>query len=107
MTFKAIVKFMVGKEATEAIENLLKENGIEYKFALTEGVEFEKEYNIHFLWTVGVKIHFERHSCTYKIGGTVDDLLGICVSCVWNNDELVWLFNPESRKAMGFERFAA
>ncbi len=106
MTFKSVVNHLVQDKAFTAFKKLMDESGIEYWYISPEDVEFEKYKNIHYYWSMNAEVQFNRnHSCVYKIGGTVDDLIGICVSCIHKNNELVWLFNPESREKLGIKKF--
>lgn len=107
MTYKKIVKSMVQQNAVNWFEKLMSENGFEC-FVFVNDVEFEndKEKDTIF-WTVKVDVYFKSDVGVrkyYEIGGTVDDLCGICCSVIWdNNHEIIWMSVKESREALGIK----
>lgn len=108
MTFKAIVKMMIEQEADAWVRKLMDEAGFQYNWTSCTIQELTADKN-YFGWTAYVDITSREGGYTHKrveVGGTVDDITGICCSCIWNqNHELIWMAVPETRKALGISEF--
>ena len=110
MTYKAIVKELIRNDAKAWVEKLLNENGIAFRYTLSETSELkhDKESNT-ILWTAKIEIKMEgqRDLLTVYAGGTADDFLGICHSVLWNKDmkKILWMANYDTRKSLGIKTF--
>ena len=109
MTYKAIVKYMVEREAVRWVEQLLFEAE---RWNLTTAVDtkFENARNIDsIMWETTVEIVTGRMICeTTKVivGGTFDDVTGLCPSVIWNADKSKTLWGGESlRESLGITEF--
>lgn len=105
MTYKAIVSNLVSDAAMEWVKAVLKENGVEYRwvYAATPKIERGSAYG-GFLWEAEATVSFEgRPSVTVIVGGTVDDLVGICCSVMWNESktETLWMSVEDTRQCLG------
>lgn len=109
MTYKAIVKEMIRMSATEWIGKLLAENGIKYHYTVSDVTEMENDKKTDTIyWNVRIEIHDERWS--YKevnVGGTADDMVGICNSCIWDADKknIIWMSVESTREDLGIKEF--
>ena len=107
MTYKKIVEEMLRTDSTEWVNDLLKENEIPYKWVFGCGVEMEKEKD-EILYTVLCEIVLENYSKRYvKVGGTVDDILGICHSAIWDGKQknVIWMNTESGRDALKIKEF--
>lgn len=108
MTYKAIVERMVERKAETWVRDLLNESGFNYDWTGAEIAPMENE-KWHFSWTVNVDITSRKDGYSHRyvvVGGTVDDLVGICCSCIWDeNHNIIWMAVPETRKALGIKEF--
>lgn len=109
MTYKKIVANLVEEDARNWMEKVLDANGYDKAFIFVEDVELEndKERDTVF-WSVKVEVRFERDILRYcfEIGGTADDLCGICHSVIWGrNREVLWMSVKETREDLGIESF--
>lgn len=110
MTYKAIVKEMVRTEACKWVESLLKENDIEFRYvcANTEDVNLENDKKAdQVYWDVKVEIWRSSWDITLIVGGTVDDMCGICKSVIWDRSQrnILWMSVEETRKQLGIGEF--
>lgn len=109
MTYKSIVEYLIREDAEAWVEELLKQNNIKFRFLSGGDFSIEKDDNdTGFTYEVGVD--FKKGDSpaytTVIVGGAVDDMVGICHSCIWSEDrKLIWLEVETSRKALGIERF--
>ena len=112
MTYQAIVKELVREKAIKWIYDLLKENGYTYKYVLSETVNIEKcKDSDCFLWDFFADI-YGIPGCgrlgyiRVRVGGSVDDLLGICCSVIWSADKsIIWMSSEETRKDLNITEF--
>ena len=104
MTYKSIVKTWIETESDKYIYQLLKEQNIDFKWTDACMVEMKKEEN-HVLWEVKESITMNNyHHVKIFVGGTCDDFLGVCVSCLWDeNHNVIWMSRPDSRKKLGID----
>ena len=109
MTFKAIVKDIVGRKAEKFVYDAFKENGFNVFFCGVEGTTFEhdKEMNT-FMFESKIDIHFNdrRYAVTVIVGGTADDCTGICTSVIWTADKkrVLWMNSESARKQLEIEK---
>ena len=112
MTYKAIVKEMIRREAERWVCSIMDENNISYKWTSSEisDIKMDKDYN-SFLWEVKVDvcgIPGQRvYSLPLYIGGSVDDMIGICCSVIWSMDKrkIIWMASEETRKDLNITEF--
>lgn len=113
MTYKAIVKEMVREKARKWVNSLLNENNISYEYTLTANIDIklDKESDC-FLWEVIADI-YGIPGCgrlgyiRVCVGGSADDLLGICCSVIWSSDKktIIWMASDETRKDLNITEF--
>ena len=110
MTYKKVLQSLIEREASKWLEEVLVEQGYKVKFCFYDTVESEncKEYD-SILWEVKCDVMFEGRPCYnhYIVGGSADDLLGICCSVIWDEDKsnILWMANEETRKDLGIIAF--
>ena len=112
MTYKAIVKEMIRREAERWICSLLDENNISYKWTSSEitDIKADKDFN-GFLWEAKVDvcgIPGQRVYCIpLYVGGSVDDMIGICPSVIWSADKktIIWMSSEKTRENLGITEF--
>lgn len=103
MTYKSIVKHMVEQDARTWFEKVLIENGFNDTLVFIESSDFEQEKDTIY-WSVKVDAHFKSTMRHFEIGGTVDDLCGICCSVIWDhNHQVVWMNVKETRETLGIK----
>ena len=108
MTYKKIVERMIEMSVCRWVANLLVEYDIDYKYITPEISNIEKEGNLHYQWEVEVKIALpDYRKVTVIAGGTVDDIVGICNSVIWNYDKkkILWMGAESTRKKLGIMEF--
>lgn len=110
MTYKKIVAAMVEQDARQWMEKVLSENGYDEAYVFVDDVQLENDKEKDTIyWTVKVDIRFKMDIINYhfEIGGTADDLCGICHSVIWTADkkQILWMSVKESRKQLGIESF--
>lgn len=107
MTYKSIVTAMIEKDSQNWIEGLLGKHDIEFRWTETEIKELK--YNKYdYLYVCNVKVIFPNYKrVVLEVGGTVDDILGICHSVIWNEDgnQIVWMNQEKTREQLGIEEF--
>lgn len=104
MTYKAIVSNLVSDATREWVKAVLKENGVEYKWVYAGTPKIEKGSAYGFLWEAEATVYFEdRPSVTVIVGGTVDDLVGICCSVMWDESKTntLWMSVEDTRRCLG------
>ena len=112
MTYKAIVKELVRQDAEHWVRNLLHINKISHKWTSSEiaDIKADKEYN-GFLWEAKVKVcgipGARNYVTTIYVGGSVDDMIGICCSVIWSADKktIIWMASEETRKDLNITEF--
>lgn len=107
MTYKKIVEGMVGLEAERYITQLLEKNGIDYKWTDSH-VDSMKIDDDTCYWTVRVGITgLDYHTKYVVVGGTVDDMLGVCTSVVWTPDKkkVLWFTVESTREFFKIKKF--
>ena len=107
MTYKKILESMIRTESMNWIESLLADSSIQYRFVSGDDAVIERDDDGSFVWSCRVKVYTEDY-CQYTVeaGGTVDDMLGICKSVVWDeNHMIVWMARQGTREALGIEQF--
>lgn len=108
MTYKKIVEELIRAKANKWVEKLLEENGIDYRFTNSEVIEMENDKDRDTIyWQVRVEIIRNSYFSDWLVvGGTADDLAGICSSVIWDrNHNIVWMSVEETRKQLGIEKF--
>ena len=110
MTYKAIVKEMIRAEAKGWLESVLEQHLINYRFmdsgSVTE-MYIDKEQDTVY-WAVKVSLNMAVFGpdTVVKVGGTADDLLGICCSVIWDgNGNIIWMANKDTRGSLGITEF--
>ena len=107
MTYKKIVIDILQQQSREWVEKLLNENGIEYDFTWSDILELEndKEQDMIY-WTVEVTVGMNGLRKVLQVGGTADDLTGICKSVIWDSKKnIVWMSVKETRDQLGITEF--
>lgn len=107
MTYKTIVANMVREDSRNWLKKLLGDNNIEYKWVDTDNPDLQKEGNDNILYSCEIRVYREKYRPqTVTIGGTVDDILGICHSVIWNEKhDIIWMSREETRKSLGIDKF--
>lgn len=113
MTYKKIVQSMVEDKARFFVSHALEYN--DYKedefFLFTRDVNFEHDKESDtILWDVDIDIHIRKDPLTYRVrvGGTVDDMCGVCYSVIWNRKqfhEIMWMSASRTREELGIDKF--
>lgn len=112
MTYKAIVKEMIRREAERWVCSIMDENNISYKWTSSETTDIEADKDSNgFLWEAKVDV-YGRPGCgngyiRMLVGGSVDDMIGICCSVIWSADKktIIWMASEETRKDLGITEF--
>ena len=109
VTYKRIVKMLVEQEANAWLKKVLKENKVEYLFLSTSDptMEIDKEID-SYLWEMKAEVYMDRYlKHEVIVGGTVDDLCGVCCSVIWNNGkkDTIWMAVPKIREALEIKEF--
>ena len=100
MTYKKIVKSLVEQEVYNEVQKLVDTDS-DYIFINVETPSFKNEGNM-LIWECFVNISHK----TFVIGGTVDPICGICVSCMRDeNHKYVWFWVEETRRKFGITDF--
>lgn len=107
MTYKKCLEHLITVKSRKWIESLLAESSIQYRFVSCDDAVIEKDDDGSFLWTCRVHVHTGEYGHeVVDVGGTVDDLVGICKSVVWDvNHMIVWMSSKGTREALGIEQF--
>lgn len=105
MTYKAIVSNLVSDATREWVKAVLKENRVEYKWVYASTPKIDK-YDSYtgYMWETRAQIYFDgRPTATVIVGGTVDDLVGICCSVMWDESktETLWMSVEDTRQFLG------
>lgn len=108
MTYKAIVKGMIERKSQKWVESLLAKNHIEYKRTSVDCCELEnskKEDVIY--WNTRIKIVDPDYNYIFlDVGGTADDICGICTSVIWNEEHrIIWMHVKETRNQLNITEF--
>ncbi len=109
MTYKKIVAHLLEMTAQSWVEQLLEKNGIEYTFTSARETEMEndKERDTVY-WKVPIEISRKGNIIPTMVivGGTADDLCGICKSVIWDEkNEIIWMAAKETREKLDIDRF--
>lgn len=107
MTYKAIVRNMIRHESEKWVQKLLAEYNIEHKFTTVGCIEMEndKEKDVIY-WTTGIGVWVPGGYVTLEVGGTADDILGICKSVIWDEKHnIIWMGAKETREQLGITEF--
>lgn len=115
MTYKAIVKDLLEKDSKQWVKKLLVENGLmdedeergwicsaECENMTNEGQHISYEVKVVIVWKEGLPIHTDL-----RVGGTIDDMVGLCHSVIWNDDksDIIWMATKTARLALGITEF--
>ena len=108
-SYKKIVAHLLEMTAQSWVEQLLEKNGIEYTFTSVRETEMEndKEEGTVY-WKVPIEISRKGNifPTVVIVGGTADDLCGICKSVIWDDKkEIIWMTVKETREKLGIDRF--
>lgn len=111
MTYKKALAHLIEEAAQNWLGKILEENkptiGKTYTFQ-DGNVEFEMEKDVIY-WTVKFEIRKEKSYVPYHVavGGTVDDLVGLCCSVIWASDKrkILWMNVPSTRESLGIKEF--
>jgi len=99
MTYKNMIKGIIGRKAQKWVETFIKTDG---GFAMSEGVELRIEDGICYfeakIQVYGIKSPMKQ----YSVGGTICENGHVYNSVIrdWNN-KTVWLSVEETRQTMG------
>lgn len=113
MTYKKIVEFEIEQDARKWVEEVISESGYEevygkpYVFIDSIELENDKRCDIVF-WTVKADVRFESNMLRrhLEVGGTADDLCGICHSVIWDAaHDILWMSVKSTREALGIDTF--
>ena len=112
MTYKAIVKEMIRREAERWVCSIMEENNISYKWTSSEttDIKMDKDSN-GFLWEAKVDVYgrpsWGNGYVILYVGGSVDDMIGICPSVIWSMDKkkIIWMASEETREDLGITEF--
>ena len=100
MTYKKIVESLVENEVYGEVRKLV-ENLNKYLFINVETPSFKNEGDM-LMWECLVSISHK----TFVVGGTVDSICGICVSCMRDeNHKYVWFWVEKTREELGITEF--
>ena len=108
MTYKAIVTALVEKSAREWVEKLLLEAGYVDCRVFADNTDITNDPKADMmLWNVKVFVWIGQARQEFEVGGTVDDLCGICNSVIWDNGRhrVLWLEDAQTRERFGITGF--
>lgn len=105
MTYKKVVEHLIEANARKWLEEILNENGIEYDYTMTMGSTLENDKDtdtIYWETVFTVRVNGIRKSVI--VGGTADDLCGICTSVLWDKGKnILWMSVKKTREVLGIE----
>lgn len=113
MTYKAIVKEMIRREADKWIHDLLEEHEISHRYISAEVVDMHIDKDSDcILWEVMADVYgapgygLLGYTKVYA-GGCADNLIGICPSVIWSADKktIIWMASEETREDLGITEF--
>lgn len=107
MTYKKIVEMLIEEKARKFMDKVLEENRIEAEYVCVDGstLENDKKRDTIF-WETVLTVRINNIRRKYIVGGTADDLCGICASVVWNGKhDILWLSVKETREELGITTF--
>ena len=104
MTYKKLAIELVRRAVRKWIEDVLTENGIDYKYVFADNptMQNDKKHDC-FYWDCTAEIILPNDE-TIKViaGGTADDMIGVSESVLWNaNKNILWMSVAETRKQLG------
>lgn len=110
MTYKKIVQRLAEDEARAFLENALNENNIPYQWVFLEdsSLEMDKDAGVVY-WEARFSIILKDHAGTIvTVGGTADDLVGVCASVIWKGDRqnIVWMAVKKTRESLGIKEMS-
>ena len=110
MTYKKLAIELIRREADKWLEEVLKENGVCYHWVHTSDPTIEdcKEKDM-FYWDCRANVVLsdspKYETVRVIIGGTADDLVGVCSSVLWNEDKkILWMSVAKTREQLGIEK---
>ena len=107
MTYKKCLEHLITVKSRKWIESLLAESSIQHRFVSCDDAVIERDDDGSFVWSCRVHVHTGEYGHeVVNVGGTVDDLIGICKSVVWDvNNMIVWASSKGTREALGIDHF--
>ena len=104
MTYKKLAMELVRKGVSKWIEDVLTENGIDYKYVFADDpiMKNDKKQDC-FYWDCTAEIMLPNYE-TIKViaGGTADDMIGVSESVLWNaNKRILWMSVKGAREQLG------
>ena len=108
-SYKKIVAHLLEMTAQSWVEKLLENSGIEYNFTSAKETEMENDKGMDTVyWKVPIEISRKGNifPTVVIVGGTADDLCGICKSVIWDEKkEIIWMAVKETREKLGIDKF--
>lgn len=108
MTYKAIVTALVEKSAREWVEKLLSEAGYVDYHVFADDTDLTNDPKADtMLWTVKVWARIGQARQNFEVGGTADDICGICNSVIWDDGrhKILWMGTTSAREQLGITGF--
>lgn len=106
VSYKSIVSNLLMEDSKAWVSQLLKGIDIDYNWLDAKIMQLEKEHDIDsILYSCEIRI-WKGYPRTLLVGGTVDDIVGICHSVIWNEKhDIIWMSREEARKSLGIDKF--
>ena len=107
MTYKKIVERLVEDKARAFMEKALADNGIEAEYVIVDGSTLENDRKRDTVfWETVLTARINNIRRKYIVGGTADDLCGICASVIWNGKhDILWMSVKQTREELGITTF--
>lgn len=109
MTYKSIVENLITEDAEKFLQEALNKSAIEFKYTTPEKVTMDRnkeDDTIYWEATFTVKKDFLDWTPVI-VGGTCDDIIGICSSVIWDESyHPLWFSQKSSREAHRITKLA-
>lgn len=107
MTYKKIVNEMLKRDSVEWVRELMKKNNIDHRW-IDAGDPYIERRTDDMLYSVKLTVTMRDYEKKeLEVGGSIDDLIGLCHSCVLDasNGHILWMNVPDTRKLIGITEF--
>lgn len=103
MTYKRLAIELVRRSAITWLEETLEQNNIEYQLIVADDPIMVNDKKDVFYFDCNMRIIFPTNKhINVIVGGTADDMLGVCNSVLWDeNKKVLWMSVAETRKQLG------
>lgn len=109
MTYKKIVQTMCKNVANDYLIKLLNSSNIAYRWVSNSilSLNYDEEYKCYLFESEMEIMTGNYNPIRVIVGGTVDDITGILVSCIWdkNKKNILWMDVERTREMLGIREF--